>query len=177
MFEWLAPLWNYVELHHWADGSEFLGMGITIVGFIFTGIKVRKSREASEKTQLEITKVREDLNKINTISEFGSAITAMDEIKRLHRMLAWELLPDRYASLKKSLISIRGLHPNLSKNQSKVIQAAIQNISDIDQLVEIALIEKKPLDDIPKVNQIMSKQIDNLHTILVEIKAKFEREK
>jgi len=101
----------------------------------------------------------------------------MDEIKRLHRQKEWVLLPDRYNSLRKSLISIRCENPILSESDQKEIQAAITQFSGLEKLIDRHLSsDDKSKIDIPRINGIVSKQIDRIQELLVKLNSKVSAE-
>ena len=159
-----------IEKYNLGDLASIFGLIITIFGFIITLIKVRQSKNAAVLAQAISLKLREDLQRTDTVIEFSSAITLMDEIKRLHRQKAWEILPERYTSLRKSLISIKSSSDKLSIEQMKKLQSAIQNLKSIEEQVDSAIINKKELDNIDKLNKIIALQSDNLTEVLNEIR-------
>jgi hypothetical protein len=71
------------------------------------------SKKAAELAQEEVRSVKQALARSSTIADFSAAVTTMNEIKRLHRVEAWTILPDRYAALRSTLISIRSMNPDL----------------------------------------------------------------
>lgn len=152
------------------DISSVFGVIITIVGFVFTLINVLRSKNAAIEAQRLTSKVREDIYKFDIISSIASAISTMEEIRRLHRQSAWEILPDRYSSIKRSLITIKKSEVELSKDHEKSIQGAITNFSSIEKQIESALFLKKAPDNIDKLNSLISKQIDILQEIFEEIR-------
>lgn len=166
---------NNMVKNNWGDIASVIGLIITIISFIVILINVLRSKRAAEQAKIAVDQVRENLLKMNTIAEFSSALSSMDEIRRLHRQEAWAILPDRYSALKKSLISIKGSNPNMSDEYKKVIQSAIQIFSSIESEVETALSLKQSPQDVAKLNQAISKQIDKLQQILIEIKNQIGR--
>jgi hypothetical protein len=93
----------------------------------------------------------------------------MNEIKRLHRVEAWAILPDRYAALRNMLISIRSMNPSLREEYRIAIQNALQQFSDIEKAVERSLVSNKQLNR-ARLNAIVTTQVDKLIEILEEIK-------
>lgn len=106
-------------LSNWVNLVTVLGFVVTTVGFIITiWMLIRTktaalaAREAAEATKLQ-------LSRRDTISDFSSAIAIMDEIKRLHRARAWDLVPDRYSILRRLLTSIQTLNPILTRSRKR----------------------------------------------------------
>jgi len=94
-------------LNNWVNLVTVLGFVATIVGFIITIQTLIRTKRAAiaDRDAAEAAKVQ--LSRVDTISDFSSAIAIMDEIKRLHRARAWDLVPDRYAILRRLLTSRR----------------------------------------------------------------------
>ncbi|QQS36833.1 MAG: hypothetical protein IPM56_02415 [Ignavibacteriales bacterium] len=161
-----------LEKYSLGDLASIFGLIITIIGFVITFIKVRQSKNAAELAQVISLKLREDLQRTDTVIEFSAAIISMDEIKRLHRQRAWEILPERYTSLRKSLISIKSSNDKLSIEQMRKLQSAIQNLKSIEEQVDFAIIHKKEPDNVDKLNKIIALQADKLTEVLIEIRNK-----
>ncbi|RJP35552.1 MAG: hypothetical protein C4527_00435 [Candidatus Omnitrophota bacterium] len=94
----------------------------------------------------------------------------MEEIERLHREKAWRILPDRYTVLKKSLISVQGANPDLSKEHKESLNRAVGQFTIIKNKIENILSTHADSPDASKLNKIVTKQIDNLTQVLEEIK-------
>lgn len=73
---------------NWGNIATVLGFVVTIWTLVRTKTAAVAARKAAEATKTQ-------LSRVDTITEFSSAIAIMDEIKRLHRARAWEILPDR----------------------------------------------------------------------------------
>src|SRR5215470_5972159 len=129
-----------------------------------------RSKKAAEMAQEEVRSVKQAIARSSTIADFSAAVTTMNEIKRLHRVEAWAILPDRYAALRSMLISIRSMNPDLQVEYRTAIQNALQQFSDIEKIVERALASNKPPTNRARLNGIVSVQVDRLIEILEEIK-------
>jgi hypothetical protein len=98
----------------------------------------------------------------------SAAIGIPEEIKRAHWNKQWSALPDRYAALRKSLISLKKTS-TLCEEHASVVQAAIANLSDMEKAVEKALPDV-PNDAHLKFNALLSENIDELQGVLAELK-------
>ncbi len=146
-----------------------IGLLITILGFITAIRTARSAKNAAQKAEIEVIKVREDMGKLRTVADFSSAVTLMEEIKRLHRLGSWEDLPDRYSSLRNLLVTARSGNQKLSDEHKSLIQNALLQFSTMEHKVDRHLIAKQTKPDVSQLNNIVSKQIDNIRGILVEI--------
>lgn len=161
-----------ISNYNLGDYASIVGLLITIVGFIYTLINVIKTRRASINAEKIALQVRADISKLDTVSLISTVISVMDEIKRLHRQGAWEILPERYSSIKKSLISIKSTYPELPLEHKKIIQSAISNFSSIEKQVETAIYQKTIPCDVDKLNILISRQVDKLQEIFIDVKNK-----
>jgi hypothetical protein len=105
---------------------------------------------------------------MNAIQELNDAIRSLQDIRRLHRYQVWELLPDRYASLRQDLIAIKGRTPSLTQSHKDSIQGAIQQLSIMEGQVESA-IAGQGAPQVQQINKAVSRQIDRLAILLVEL--------
>ena len=164
-------LLEWVVKHRINEYSDLLGLLITIVGFGFTIFGVWRSKKIAKEALIVAKKVRDDLRKIEIVAEFSTAIVSMEEIKRLHRKADFQSLPERYSSLRRSLITIRSEVSALSDEDSSLIQNAISNFAGFERKIEkyIAKGQEAKVDFV-KMNQIVSLTIDQVHEVLVKIK-------
>ena len=164
----LKEISEYIVRNNLGDWASVLGVIIATVGFLVTIIKLLRLKSA-------VRKVREDVLRVETVAEFSAALSVMDEIKRLHRQQAWQILPDRYAHLRKALISIKTSYSDLEEEHKKALQSAIQIFRGIEKQVENALAKDSASLDVPKLNRLTSIQIDSLQEVLIKIQDKIGR--
>lgn len=157
--------------------ASIIGLLIALLGFSLTLYNVHKARWTAQKAYDTALEVKEDFNRIDTITQLSSAIAIMDEIKRLHRQKAWEILLDRYSSLRKKLITIKKTFPELSEDYEKKITNAIIHFSTIENYVDKAVCGQSEPENIHRTNKIVTKQIDIIHEILEDIKRDINMEK
>lgn len=147
----------------WGDVATLLGFFITILTLERTKTAAMAAKKAAESTKSEVLR-------IDTIIEFSAAIEIMSEIKRLHRVKAWQIVSDRYASVCRSLISIQRLNPDLGTDQRSMLGGAIVQFrrmeSDVDKAGASNQLDKL---DPAKLNRIVSKLEDQLRSVLLSI--------
>jgi hypothetical protein len=159
----MRTLFQFIIENNIGDIASVLGLFLAIIGFGITIFTVRKAKFA-------VLEVRNDIIKIDTISILSEARATMEEIERLHREKAWRILPDRYTVLKKSLISVQGANPDLSKEHKESLNRAVGQFTIIKNKIENILSTHADSPDASKLNKIVTKQIDNLTQVLEEIK-------
>ena len=146
--------------------ASLLGLTVSLAGFTWTLLAVAKAKRVAEGARTAAERARAGILKSSSMVELASAVTAMEEIKRLHRQAAWPLLPDRYASLREALSTIRTMAPTMSVEHQSVFQGAIQQLRDIEEKVERALATQQQPRNVPALNRVMSLQIDKLTEVL-----------
>jgi len=156
---------------HWGDLASVAGALISIVGFIVTIIAVLFSRSAAQRAEAAAREVKAEIVRSDTIMELSAVITIMEEIKRLHRVNAWAILPDRYSSVKRLLISIRASSPSIPTEHRESLLAAVQHFSTMEKQVERFL--ASPIGTAPnqaKLNEVVSLQLDRVNDTLGAIR-------
>jgi hypothetical protein len=164
------PLLDWLARTRAGDLASILGLVVSIIGFVITIYNVRRSRTAAQAAETAAREMRAKLSTQDSIVAITTAITAMNEVRRLHRDGAWTLLPDRYTVLRQSLIAIRSGAVPLSPDQLRLLQAAIQQFASIERQVDQAIVDPDTVLDRVKLNQIVSKQSDRLIELLVQIR-------
>ena len=157
------------------NAASVIGLLISLVGFTGTIWVATRSKRAAEAAQAAALDARARIARTDALTEFATAITTLDEIKRLHREKALSMLPDRYSALKKSLILIRTADPGLSDEHKTKIQGAIQHLSNNERKIENALASDDGSASVPRLNQILSSQIEMLTEVFAEIRNEIQR--
>lgn len=163
-----------LEQYRVGDYAGLIGLLISLIGFYFTIRTVLNSKAASEYAAAAVESMREDIRRSETVADFATALAVMEEIKRMHRSGNLNFLPDRYASLKKFLISIRTSNSLLTEEDQVVMQSAIAKFSSMEKLIEVSILDAKPIEH-AKLNGQMSKHYDLIQSLLVRIKTEIGR--
>lgn len=155
---------------NWSSAIGLTDLLLGVVGFAVTLIAVLRSKRSADAAAESAANAKAALLHAAAIWEVSAALATMDEVKRLQRLDAWQLLPDRYSTLRRSLITIRASAPRLTEQQGSIIQGAIQHFSHFEEQVERGLAGKKPLPDPARLNKIVSAQADLLGEVLGALK-------
>lgn len=130
--------------------------------------EAKKSKNASEKAQEEVAKVRRDLKLVASIAGLERALTTMDDIKSFIRHSTFGPVPDRISILIQYLNELRTPNQGLRNDEEIAIQSAIVALRKIESAIDGA-----PLDTSKKrpifVGRI-STHIDSLQPILMRLR-------
>lgn len=151
------------------DLTGLIGLVLSLFGFAVTLVGVYRSKTAAERAERAARSARESIRLFETVVDFSGVITMLEDIKRGHRQEQWPQLLDRYAAIRKLLVTLKAANVDLSVEQRSEIQLALTNISDIESTVESGLSDPEGLR-FEHFNQIVSQDIDRLQSILVAIK-------
>ena len=163
LLQWIAD--NSV-----GDLASIGGLVIALVGFALTIRNVHMARKAAIRAEEAANEARKSFQTFETVADFSAAITTFEEIKRLHRQSAWNILPDRYAALKKILVALRVRYSALTDEQKTLIQSAIQRLTELEEVVDRADESGKPPSGVSGLNAIMSQYVDGLQEMLIQLK-------
>ncbi len=161
---------NFVVPDNLADWASDLGLLVSVAGFVVTIIIVLRSKKAAEAAKNAAMKVQEDMSRFDLIAELSTAISGIEEIKRLHREGAWHILPDRYSAARNAVVAIIRASPSLAADQEIELQRTKQHLINLEGQVEKALATKGPFPHFPELNRIMSEQTDILNAMRAETK-------
>ena len=159
-----ADVVHFLEVSRLGDLTGIAGFVVTIVGFIVTFRAARQARDAAEKA-------RDSLFNFETVVDFSSAIAILEEIKRAQRSSQWVTLPDRYASIRKLLITMQS-SAQLDDDHREIVQAALVNIRGIESSVERHLQTGTGELKAARFNALLSEDIDRLVSLLTTLKAR-----
>ena len=155
--------------YHVGDLASIAGVAISIIGFLVTFWNVRRSKSAAERAERAANDARRMIRDYETLSDFSAAIAIMEEIKRLHRIGQIEPLLDRYATLRKVLTEVRKMSPSVNPSMDQIIQSAITTLAAMEDQVERSRVTGA-IPDFVRLNRLLSREIDGLHAVFVEMK-------
>ncbi len=124
---WQTPNWTLSE---WGSVASIAGLIIAVLGFIITLYKIFKIQKVAEATRKQIRRLDIGME-LEMISGMFNELRAMlrQEPKN------WEMINDRFSTIRKKLILIKERHPDLTKSEKQVIQGKIQHISNIEKVI------------------------------------------
>jgi hypothetical protein len=154
----------------WGNLASVLGLLVGLIGFSLTIWNVVKSKKAAQTAKEAVDEVRERIRAFNTVADLAQAVAILEEIKRLQRARQWRVVLDRYATLRKYIIQIGVQHPLLTPERRSVLTGTTRQLLEIEKGLE------KDVDrddcantDAAKLNQVISRQVDQVFRVLTEL--------
>lgn len=154
---------GFVE-KHWGDLAS-------VIGFVFAIYTLLQTKQAAEAAKDAATEVRDRLTRVNTVADLASVLSMIEEIKRLHRVKAWEICLDRYSAVRRLLVSVHESSPHLRDKQHAILAGAIEQFRIMEQTVERAR-SKNAQDQLSlaRLNNVASNVLDQLNGVMISIR-------
>jgi len=96
------------------DLTGVVGLVLSLFGFAATLIGVSRSKTAAERAEQAARSTRESIRHFETVVDFSGVIAMLEDIKRGHRQEQWPQLLDRYAAIRKVLVTLKATNVDLS---------------------------------------------------------------
>lgn len=152
------------------DWASILSLGVAIIGFTVTLVKVAKSTTASEAAKLAAERATNKINLLETVHDLSTLLSILEAIKTDVRRKNFESLPEKLSNVRKSLIGIRAKYTNLSESDQSTIQSAITQFRSLEQKIDIEIEENSEIK-IGTTNHLFSLHIDQLYAVLSTIRS------
>lgn len=165
---------DWIKNNQVGDLSSLAGVLISIFGFFATFVGVLKSKNAARRAEDAANSAKESIRLFDLVVDFSAAIAILEEIKRAHRQGDVFSLPDRYAAIKKLLLTIIATKIEISDEQRNVVHEAAKYITRMERQIEKKISANEKIDLI-KFNGKVTENLDNLIKILAEIRSKTTR--
>jgi hypothetical protein len=151
---------------HWGDLASVLGFALTI-WFAWS------AKTAAEQARTAAEEVRDQISRFDTVAELSAAITIIEEIMRLQRTQAWEIVwdivLDRHSILRGHLVrSQAGIE---SESLRSVVRAANSHFRIIVGEIERARTEPQQSKlDTAALNARLADQVELLEKVRMDVK-------
>ena len=165
----------FILENHIFGWASIIGVFISLIGFIVLILKVIRMKSAAKNTQNAVIAVTKDIKRIDTVSDLTAALTEMDEIKTMHLRKEFNELPKQYSKLRKKLITIRKVYPNITNQESTEIQKAILLFKQMENELIVYLYKNETPEGITTQYKRVNTLIDDLHAMLISIKNQIGR--
>jgi hypothetical protein len=151
---------------HWGDLASVLGFALTIW---FAWL----AKSAADQARAAAEQVREQLSRFDTIAELSAAITIIEEIMRLQRTQAWDIVwdivLDRHSILRGHLVrSQAGIDGEALRS---AVRGAVSHFRIMVEEIERARTEPQQSKlDTAAFNQRLSDQVEVLEKVRIGVK-------
>lgn len=164
-------MFELLQIKSFPDFCGVVGLAVSVFGFVVTYRAARAAKSAAEQARAAAIQMRDDLNKFDLISTLSETMTSMEEAKTLQSEGVWQLLPAKYSSLRKSLITIKTVSPGLTNQHRRALQSAIQTCAGIEDEILVAKAAGGVPQDMPRLNRTLNDHINNLQSVLLHVRS------
>jgi hypothetical protein len=160
MVEWWQGSW---ARGRWGDLASVAGLILTLFGFGVTLSSLNRTRR-------EVRRIRSLLSTMDAVSELSALLAALEELKRLHREGSWVVSLYRYSELRRKCVALRHGGSVFSLEQRSLLLDAIRTLRHMEDRVEQSLQGLTGAPDVPRLNGLVSDQMDRLEGLLTDVK-------
>ncbi|MCK2165158.1 hypothetical protein [Thalassospira xiamenensis] len=150
--------------------ASLAGVLISVIGFGATLINLAKTSSAAKRAELAATKTQKSIRLFDTVADASKAVSMLEEAKRLNRAKEWKVLLDRLSDIKKILVAINIENSLLNDLQTRKIQSSVTQLATMEHVLEKAISESVDPDDPLQIARTISKQIEKVYAVLIELK-------
>jgi hypothetical protein len=148
----------------YSNEANWIGLGITVVGFALTLFSVRKSRNAAEAAREAADNTLKSIGKVDAIAALSFAIRTLSELPEMHRNGIWTLTPRQLREVRISLVSARSSASTMSAADRQIVHSAILQIRTLIDAAENKISD--PAMDTSRVGPVLDEQSLSLSEVL-----------
>jgi hypothetical protein len=155
---------------HWCTVIWLANNWVSIAGVLLTVWFAWRAKTAAEQARDAAKAARDRILAFDAIAALSSALAAMEELKELHRIAAWDVALRRYALLRRNLVAIENSGMVTGPQRAKLVVARL-DFRSIEAEVERARASAGNEQlDAAEFNKSVSDRIDALIGIMTMIK-------
>ena len=139
-------------------------------------VQIFRTKRVADEVNDRVSSVESKLAKLSAVDALTSVVAELDEIKHLHRLGVWTILPARYSAIRRRLISLKIENASLSQYEP-ALQSMIQQFADMEHKIEAAIAASRPPKDVRALNRILAQQADKLNEIHSFVRKAMEEER
>jgi hypothetical protein len=125
--------------------AGLVGVAVGVAGFWVTIAAVLRSKAAATQARDAADRAYRSVTSIDSVGELASAISRLEDLRRLHRQLDWEGALALYGTIRKSLVTVRAALTDLAEEDKETLQGAIMSLRNMESAVERQQGEGSPL--------------------------------
>ena len=131
--------------------------------------QVIRARKIAEEVKGKVDLVQTNLAKQTAVEGLSTLLNDLDEIKGLHNLNVWPVLPRRYGAVRRHLIAMRIENPLLAL-YSRKLQSVVQQLAELEQHVDESVAAERAPNDLASLNKVLSAQMDKINEVLALVR-------
>lgn len=151
-----------------------LGDVASLLGLLVALWMIYRSKTASEAARDAARETRQRLATSLSVVDMSDAMNAMEEILALQQRdrQDWKHILGKYSRLRRLLAAARAAHVSLTEQQRGCLQNALAQLSFNAGRVGDFLSGKEAELDTARLNEVISKQLEELSAVIAELKGR-----
>ncbi|MBU1003152.1 MAG: hypothetical protein KKE73_11610 [Proteobacteria bacterium] len=146
--------------------STHIGTILALAGLIFSFLAYRQAKRAKKAA----AEAKSAVYSIDSISGLSHAATSIAEAQNHMRSGNLSILPDKFLSAIKHVSSTRNSCPGLEENEKEDLLQVTTQLRNAKNAIEVSLEKNKKLNEVARLNKILTDQIESLQAILGAVK-------
>lgn len=153
--------------NNWRDLISVTGFVITIWTLLATRSAAVAARDAARKATEEIQK---SFARVDAVSTLASVVVTIERIYELQRQQSWNKVPELYKDVRQLLAKVKGSGSPLTNDDKDYIQHAVSEFARIEQRIETLLGQQAGLNDMPEMNQLITRHAEEFTRMEIELR-------
>jgi hypothetical protein len=137
--------------------------------------QIFRTKRVADEVNRRVAGVESKIAKLGAVDALTVAVAEVDEMKHLHRLGVWTILPARYSAIRRRLISLKVENASLSRYDSS-LQSMIQQFSNLEHRIEAAIAAGQSPKDVAALNRVLSRQADKLNEMCSSVRKAMGKE-
>lgn len=172
----LKHILDFLSKSEVANPASSIGLMVSIIGFFITIVSVIKSKNAAQAAAQAAHHAHHAILKIDYFSDCSSAITILEEGKRILQSNEYQFLVDRLSAAKRLVIRVKSSLKPITESQATLLMSTIALISSCEmESINLVLPNSSPpgraKPEVKRVYKAITNAIDNLNNFIAALRA------
>jgi hypothetical protein len=154
---------------YWRDMVSVLGLIISILGFAYTVVQVKRSRTSADQARDAVARMQKAIVHIDTVKELAEVLANLGEIKRHIRIEKLTFSPELCSSAYGKLRKLQTASDDLSDEQRDVLAGVIAKLIDLERRMNVVVLGSGKLTNEANLLTMLSEEEGRLNGLLTRI--------
>lgn len=155
---------------HWGDVASVSGLLVALIGFALTIWKSWTAATAAAEAWEAAKSARDQIHSFDLLQHLAKLLQIMEEIKRLHRLEAWAILPDRYSVARQLAIIAKKSSFEFDEEHHSSFSSLIAQLTAMETKVERVNMREIQPPSREAYNEILRRHSDELTELIADVR-------